>query len=220
MSKTNYAYAFLHLLRTLKYTSENIKKKLKSIQNTDSMSEEEFQKEYKETLEFFQDTLNNVLDDFGYEIKVECSPNTKEETKINTNKENCNYTYKMKSNKTLRLTESQLHKIVKESVKKILKVSDNSEVFEYEPDERYNLYSAKSSEERWFIYFRNKFIGFKVYDCRERIKYKYLLPDVEIGLIDDQYFEFKYFDNYADAFNYTVKNFEDILYLLENGIAD
>jgi len=119
--------------------------------------------------------------------------------------------------KLIRLTEGDLHRVVCEAVKRLLGESDCSDEFCY--SDSYDLGRGRC---RQSIIYRGKEIGYLLSIERNwlsPIEEIYLVPDVEYGL-QDGWIEFKRFTDYDDAFAYVSQNFDEIVYLFENGDYD
>lgn len=127
---------------------------------------------------------------------------------------------------TIRLTESDLHRIVRESVKRILKESNNE--FTYS-----DSYDLGNGRHRQTIIYNGKEIGYLFIIEKNwfaPLEELYLLPDVEYGLQADEggymldgkkgWIDFKRFKDYDEAFAYASQNFEELVYLFENGDSD
>lgn len=127
--------------------------------------------------------------------------------------------------KIIRLTETDLHRIVNETVKRILKESNDEFTYSDSDD-------LGNGRHRQTIIYRGKEIGYLVTiekNLLAPLEEIYLLPYIDYGMQPGGealrggakgWIDFKRFTNYDEAFVYVSQNFEEIVYLFENGDFD
>lgn len=121
--------------------------------------------------------------------------------------------------KVIKLTEGKLNEMVTSIINEMFGENINSEEFTFGDSKE-----MKPGIHQQQIFYNNELVGFL--NTREKnplapLEEYYHIPDVNKGIDDQGFIDFKIFkDNDEAALAYTKENFEQIVYLIKNGNWD
>lgn len=121
--------------------------------------------------------------------------------------------------KVVKLTESKLNEMIKSIMEEILNNNTENSEFTFSDSKE-----MKPGLHQQRVFYNGEFVGFL--STRERnplapIEEYYHIPDVDYGIDNNGFIDFKIFkDDDEAALAYTKENFEQIVYLIKNGDWD